>query len=67
MILKHLTLTDKCDRCVAQARVSVTLHGGGELQFCKNHYERHEKQLQSLVLTINDQRKELEQQEGVAA
>jgi hypothetical protein len=30
-------LTERCDRCGAAAKLSVSLTGGGELAFCGHH------------------------------
>jgi hypothetical protein len=34
------TLTDRCDRCSAAARLVVSLTSGGELAFCGHHANR---------------------------
>jgi hypothetical protein len=39
-----LKVTDRCDRCGAQAFV-VTSHAGRLLQWCGHHYRAHEKKL----------------------
>lgn len=31
-----------CDRCIAAAKVVVTLNAGSELQFCGHHWNQHE-------------------------
>ena len=35
------SLTDRCDRCSAAAKLVVRLTGGGELAFCGHHAVRH--------------------------
>jgi len=35
------SLTDRCDRCSAAAKLVVTLASGGELAFCGHHANRH--------------------------
>jgi len=60
MTLQKLTLADRCDRCVATARVSLAFHTGGMLQFCKHHYERYGRSIPAAaVAELNDQRGEL--------
>ena len=34
-------LTERCDRCGAAAKLSVTLAAGGDLAFCGHHGNRH--------------------------
>ena len=34
------SLTDRCDRCSAAAKLVVTLTSGGELAFCGHHANR---------------------------
>ena len=34
------TLTDRCDRCSAAAKLVVSLTSGGELAFCGHHANR---------------------------
>ena len=34
------SLTDRCDRCSAAAKLVVTLASGGELAFCGHHANR---------------------------
>ena len=36
-----LSITDRCDRCNAQAYVRVVLPGGTDLLFCGHHWSRH--------------------------
>ena len=37
----RLTKADRCDRCGAQAMVTVVLHSGRDLIFCRHHYREH--------------------------
>ncbi|MEU8815798.1 hypothetical protein [Paractinoplanes atraurantiacus] len=39
------SLTDRCDRCSAAARLTVTLTSGGELAFCGHHANRHHEDI----------------------
>ncbi|MEV4344202.1 hypothetical protein AB0J83_06970 [Actinoplanes sp. NPDC049596] len=39
------SLTDRCDRCSAAARLTVTLTTGGELAFCGHHANRHHEDI----------------------
>lgn len=50
-----LKVSDRCDRCNAQARVLV--RGiRGELSFCSHHFNKHEKELISWSYEIVDER-----------
>lgn len=40
-------LTDRCDRCGAAAKLTVTLRGGGDLSFCGHHANRYGGELVS--------------------
>jgi hypothetical protein len=35
------TLTERCDRCGAAAKLEVALTRGGDLAFCGHHANRH--------------------------
>ena len=35
------SLTDRCDRCSAAAKLVVSLTSGGDLAFCGHHANRH--------------------------
>jgi hypothetical protein len=35
------SLTERCDRCGAAAKLVVTLTSGGDLAFCGHHGNRH--------------------------
>ena len=39
------SLTERCDRCGAAARLTVTLTTGGELAFCGHHANRHHEDI----------------------
>jgi hypothetical protein len=38
-------LTDRCDRCGAAARLTLTLRAGGTLAFCGHHANRYAEPL----------------------
>ena len=50
-----LTVSDRCDRCGAQAYLRVTLASGGELLFCAHHARAHEDKLKQVALNIHDE------------
>jgi len=39
------SLTERCDRCSAAAKLEVTLATGGELAFCGHHANRHHEDI----------------------
>jgi len=39
------SLTERCDRCSAAARLVVSLASGGELAFCGHHANRHHEDI----------------------
>ena len=39
------SMTDRCDRCSAAARLVVSLTSGGELSFCGHHANRHHEDI----------------------
>ena len=39
------SMTERCDRCNAAARLEVTLVSGGELAFCGHHANRHHEDI----------------------
>ena len=47
-----LTASDRCDRCGAAAKVRAVLPNGGELLFCRHHFNEHEARLVDLGATI---------------
>ncbi len=54
-----LTVSDRCDRCIAQALVRVHLEGGSALQFCSHHFKQHEVRLRSVAIDIQDEQHQL--------
>jgi hypothetical protein len=50
-----LSVTDRCDRCNAQAYVRVVLPGGTDLLFCGHHWSRHEEALRPQAVEIVDE------------
>ncbi|MBT0567933.1 hypothetical protein [Williamsia sp. CHRR-6] len=52
LISMPLTAADRCDRCGAAARVRAGLPGGGELLFCRHHYNAHEARLADLGASV---------------
>ncbi|GAA1464181.1 MULTISPECIES: DUF7455 domain-containing protein [Williamsia] len=54
-----LTAADRCDRCGAAARVRANLPAGGELLFCRHHYNEHEARLADLGATVTRSEEEL--------
>ncbi|MEI6109968.1 MAG: hypothetical protein WCQ11_07840 [Actinomycetes bacterium] len=55
-----LTVSDRCDRCGAQAFVRVYLDGGSALQFCSHHFKEHEVRLRSVAADVQDETETLE-------
>ena len=49
-----LTAVDRCDRCGAAAKVRAILPAGGELLFCRHHYNSHEARLAELSAIVED-------------
>jgi hypothetical protein len=39
------SMTERCDRCSAAAKLEVTLASGGELAFCGHHANRHHEDI----------------------
>ena len=56
----HLTRSDRCDRCGAQAFIRVVLPAGGELLFCSHHGRQYEGKLRELSATIVDETEQLD-------
>lgn len=50
-----LSVTDRCDRCNAQAYVRVVLPGGTDLLFCGHHWNRHEDALRPQAAEVVDE------------
>ena len=55
-----LTVSDRCDRCGAQAFVRVYLDGGSALQFCGHHFKEHEVRLRSVSVDVQDETETLD-------
>lgn len=49
-----LVAADRCDRCGAAAKVRAVLPAGGELLFCRHHFNEHEARLVELSATVVD-------------
>jgi len=47
-----LTITDRCDRCGAAAKVRAVLQSGGELLFCAHHARAHADKLRELDIDV---------------
>jgi hypothetical protein len=52
---KQLKISDRCDRCGAQAFVLVKMVAG-QLMFCGHHYNKHQKSLDKMAFEIVDER-----------
>lgn len=50
---------DRCDSCQSRSYVAVTLKSGGRLDFCKHHFDKHEKALLPIIVDMRDQREQL--------
>lgn len=50
-----LTVSDRCDRCGAQAFVRVYLDQDSTLQFCAHHFREHEVKLRGIAIDIQDE------------
>jgi hypothetical protein len=48
-----LTVSDRCDRCGAQAFVRAVL-AAGELLFCAHHGRAHAERLRQVALEVQD-------------
>jgi hypothetical protein len=46
------SLTERCDRCGAAARATVTLATGGDLAFCGHHSNKHAAELGRLAVRV---------------
>jgi hypothetical protein len=53
--VKQLKISDRCDRCNAQAFVLVKMVAG-ELMFCGHHYAKHQTTLDKMAFEIIDER-----------
>lgn len=58
-ISQPLTAADRCDRCGAGAKVRAVLPKGGELLFCRHHFNEHEARLVELSATVVESEGEL--------
>ncbi|MEZ5211416.1 MULTISPECIES: DUF7455 domain-containing protein [unclassified Gordonia (in: high G+C Gram-positive bacteria)] len=54
IVSPSLTAADRCDRCGAAAKVRATLPAGGELLFCRHHYNDHEARLVEAGAVVTD-------------
>ncbi len=54
-----LTAADRCDRCSAAAKVRAVLPKGGELLFCRHHFNEHEARLVELSAIVTEDAGEL--------
>lgn len=55
---RQIKVSDRCDRCGAQAYVLVKLIAG-ELLFCGHHFNQHEKPLANVAFEIIDEREHI--------
>jgi hypothetical protein len=46
------SLTERCDRCGAAAKVEVVLATGGELAFCGHHANAHAAEITPIAVEI---------------
>jgi hypothetical protein len=58
--IPDLLVADRCDRCGAQAYVTVRLAGGQLLLFCAHHFTEHEAALIAGGYEIKDERTRLD-------
>ena len=63
----HMTASDRCDRCGAQAYVRVVLNAGGELLFCAHHGREHGEALRQAGADIHDESQKLAATTSAAA
>jgi hypothetical protein len=45
-------LNERCDRCNAAAKMTVTLTTGGELAFCGHHANRHHEDITKVAGSV---------------
>lgn len=50
-----LLISDRCDRCGAQAFVRVVLAGGGDLLFCGHHGKQYADGLRKIAAEVIDE------------
>jgi hypothetical protein len=48
-------LTERCDRCSAAAKLTVTLRSGGTLAFCGHHANRYAGQIARVAARLTVQ------------
>ncbi|HLS45950.1 MAG TPA: hypothetical protein VK045_10990 [Ornithinicoccus sp.] len=61
----ELSVSDRCDRCGAQAYIRATLGDGLELLFCAHHGRKHVEKLRDLdAVKIQDETHRLHQAEA---
>jgi hypothetical protein len=53
--VKQLKISDRCDRCNAQAFVLVKMVAG-ELMFCGHHYAKYQTTLNKMAFEVIDER-----------
>mgnify|MGYP001128793918 CR=1 FL=1 len=46
------SMTERCDRCSAAAKLEVTLASGGDLAFCGHHANRHHEDITRVAARI---------------
>lgn len=62
-----LNATDRCDRCMAQAYVTVdSLAWASSLMFCSRHYDEHSAALALATIVVMDERPEEMKWRGVS-
>lgn len=62
-----LAVTDRCDRCGAQAYVRSVLASGSELLFCRHHWHQNEPRLREIAVSIHDETDRLAAVPAIAA
>lgn len=55
MTASKLAVTDRCDRCGAQAYVRATLESGFDLLFCAHHWRDNAARLRAVATEIHDE------------
>ena len=48
----ELTILDRCDRCLANARVRVVFSSGADLLFCGHHGRRFEEKYSEVATFV---------------
>jgi len=62
----ELNLSDRCDRCSAQAFVRAVFPSG-ELLFCGHHYTRWQETIETDALSVSDERHKINHKPSVSA